>query len=64
MFRKVLAWLAGSAVQSRPTRMAMVAVPQPHEQNVAIERRLGPAVWLILSSPPIEHGRSSKRSVL
>ena len=26
-------------------RTATVAVRQPHEQNVAIERRLGPAVW-------------------
>jgi hypothetical protein len=38
-WEKVLAGLADSAVQSRPTQMAMAVDPEPHEQYVAIERR-------------------------
>ena len=56
--RKKDACPARGAVESPRRTARRSPFRQPHEQNVAIERRLGPAVWLILSSPPIEHGRS------
>jgi hypothetical protein len=55
--KKKLARPAASAVESQPPATATVAVRQLHEQCLAIERRLRPAVWLIVLSPPIEHGR-------
>ena len=58
----MIAQPAARAVESQPRRTAAVAVRQPHEPCVAIERRLAPAVWLPFPSPPIEHGRSATGS--
>ena len=48
----MLAWLVGSAVQSRPTRSAAAAEPEPHEQSRTREARSGLAKWLASPARP------------
>ena len=60
----VLAWLVGSALQSRPTRSAAAANPEPHEQSRAPEPRSGLAKWLASPARPGDAERSSAKSNL